>query len=102
MVSPNSVVCKKNGEIRICIDYRELNKRTVKDSYPLPRPDQVQDKLAGSAIFSTIDFRSGYWQLPLNPADCIKTAVSPGPGLSLFQFCQMPFGLAGALHRSSV
>ena len=95
-LAPTVFVRKKNGEIRICIDYRELNKRTVKDSYPLPRPDEVQDKLAGSAIFSTIDLRSGYWQLPLNPADRIKTAFSPGPGLGLFQFCRMPFGLAGA------
>ena len=89
-------VRKKNGDIRICIDYRELNKRTVKDAYPLPRPDEVQDRLAGSVIFSTIDLCSGYWQLPLNPTDRIKTAFSPGPGLGLFQFCRMPFGLTGA------
>ena len=95
-LAPTVFVHKKNGEIRICIDYRELNKRTVKDSYPLPRPDEVQDKLAGFAIFSTIDLCSGYWQLPLNPADRIKTAFSPGTGLGLFQFCRMPFGLAGA------
>ena len=95
-LAPAVYVRKKNGDIRICIDYRELNKRTVKDAYLLPRPDEVQDRLAGSVIFSTIDLRSGYWQLPLNPTDRTKTAFSPGPGLGLFQFCRMPFGLTGA------
>ena len=47
----------------------ELNKKTVKDSYPLPLPDEVQDQLAGSAVFSTLDLQSGYWQMPVNPAD---------------------------------
>jgi len=51
-------------EIRLCIDYLGLNKKTQKDAYPLPLPDEVQDKLAGSIIFTTLDLHSGYWQLP--------------------------------------
>ena len=86
-------VKKSSGEIRLCVDYCELNKKTVKHSYPLPLPDEVQDRLAGSTIFSTLDLQSGYWQLPVAPEDYAKTAFCPGPGMSLFQ---LPFGLTGA------
>ena len=61
-LAPAVFICKKTGDVRICVDYRELSKRTVKDAYPLPRPDDVQDKLTGSVIFSTLDLQSGYWQ----------------------------------------
>ena len=88
--------CIRAKESRICIDYRELNKKTVKDVYPLPHPDEVEDRLSRSIIFITLDLRSGYWQLPVNPADRCKTAFCPGPELGLFQFCRMPFGLSGA------
>ena len=56
----------------------------------------IQDQLARSTIFSTLDLHSGYWQLPVNPADREKTAFCPGPGMGLFEFCRMPFGLSGA------
>ena len=92
---PAVFVHKKTGDIRICVDYRELNKRTVKDAYLLPHPDEVQDQLAGS-IFSTLDLQSGYWQLPVNPSDRAKTVFCPCPGLGLFQFHRIPFGLSGA------
>ena len=95
-MAPAVFIQKKTGDIRICVDYRELNKKTTKEAYPLPRPDEVQDRLSGSMMFSTLDLRSGYWQLPVNPADRRKTAFCPGPGLGLFQFCRMPFGLSGA------
>ena len=95
-MSPAVFVRKKNGDVRICVDYRALNKQTVKDAYPLPRPDEVQDRLAGCTIFSTLDLRSGYWQLPVHKEDQAKTAFCPGPGLGLFQFHRMPFGLSGA------
>jgi len=95
-MAPAVFVPKKSGQLRICVDYRELNKRTTKDSYPLPLPDEVQDRLAGSIIFSTLDLHSGYWQLPVNPADREKTAFCPGPGMGLYEFCRMPFGLTGA------
>ena len=87
---------KKNGDIRICIDYRELNKRTIKDAYPLPLPDEVQDRLAGSTVFTTVDLQNGYWQVPVHPQDYEKTVFCPGPGMGLYQFRRMPFGLTGA------
>ena len=59
-------------------------------------PDEVQDQLSGSTVFSTLDLQSGYWQLPVSPNDREKTAFCPGPGMGLFQFCRMPFGLTGA------
>ena len=59
-------------------------------------PDEVQDRLAGATIFSTLDLQSGYWQLPVRQEDQEKTAFCPGPGMGLYQFRQMPFGLTGA------
>ena len=53
-------VPKNSGQLRICVDYREMNKRTTKGSYPLPLPDEVQDRLAGSTIFSTFNLHSEY------------------------------------------
>lgn len=95
-MAPAVFVPKKSGEPRMCIDYRELNKKTYKDAYPLPLADEVQDRLAGSTIFSTLDLRSGYWQMPVHDSDQHKTAFCPGPGLGLFEFKRMPFGLTGA------
>ena len=95
-VAPAMFVLKKSGELRICIDYRELNKKTRKDSYPLPLPDEVQDPLSGSTIFSTLDLKSDHWQLPVNPEDYEKTTFYPGPDMGPFEFCRMPFGLCGA------
>ena len=60
-MAPAVFVPKKSGDLHICIDYRELNKQTTKDAYPLPLPDEVQDRLEGSTIFSTLDLHSGYW-----------------------------------------
>ena len=80
----------------MCGLYRALNKQTVKDAYPLPLVDEVQDCLSGCTIFSALDLQSGYWQLPVHPDDCEKTAFCPGPWLGLFQFRCMPFGLTGA------
>ena len=93
---PAALVPKKSGEIHLCVDYRGLNKKTVKDAYPLPLPDEMQDRLAGSTLFPTLDVQSGYWQLPINLGDSEKTAFCPGPGMGLYQFCRMPFGLTGA------
>ena len=95
-MAPTVFVQKKNDEIMLCVDYRELNKCTVKNAYPLLRPDEVQDHLMGSTIFSTLDLRSGYWKLPVHVDDQPKTAFCPGPGFRLFQFQRMPFGLSGA------
>ena len=78
------------------MDYREFNKRTTKDAYPLPLPDEVQDRLAGLTIFSTLDVQSGFWLMPVHPQDQDKTAFCPGPEMGLFNFLRMPFGLTGA------
>lgn len=95
-MAPAVFVKKKSGELRICIDYRELNKKSTKDAYPLPLPDEVQNRLAGATVFTTLDLQCGYWQVPINPNDRAKTAFCPGPDMGLFQFCCMPFGLTGA------
>ena len=84
---------KNDGSLRICVDYRELNKRTIKDAYPLPLIDDIQSHLSGAVVFSTLDLNSGYWQLPIHPDDCHKTAFTPGPGMGLYEFVCMPFGV---------
>ena len=92
--SPIVLVREKDGSLRFCVDYRKLNKVTKKDSYPLPRVDDLLDSLADAQWFSTLDLRSGYWQVEVNPADREKTAFSTPHGL--FQFKVMPFGLCNA------
>ena len=94
-MAPTVFIPKKSGEIRLCVDYRALNKKTSRDAYPLPLPDAVQDRLAGSTIFTTLDLRCGYWQVPVWPGDQEKTAFCPGPGMGLCEFYCMPFGLSG-------
>ncbi|MGH0129364.1 UNVERIFIED_CONTAM: hypothetical protein FKN15_043515 [Acipenser sinensis] len=92
--SPVVMVPKKDGKWRFCVDYRRLNDVTEKDSYPLPRIDESLDLVAGSKWFSSLDLRSGYWQVALSPAGRPKTAFSTGRGL--WQFTVMPFGLCNA------
>ena len=93
--SPIVLVKKKDGSIRFCIDYRKLNHVTIKDSYPIPRIDTTLDALSGSKWFSTIDLKSGYWQVKMTPEDKPKTAFSI-PGGGHWQFLNMPFGLCNA------
>ena len=69
---------------------------SIRDCYPLHLPDKVQDCLAGSKFFTILDLHSGYWQLPVAPADREKTAFCPSPGMGLYQFSRMPLGLFGA------
>ena len=95
-MAPAVYTRKKSGDLIICVDYHELNKRTKKDSYSLPLVDEVQDHLAESAMFSTLDLQSGYWQIPVSQEDREKTTFSPGAGLGLYQFTHMPFGLTNA------
>ena len=66
-MAPAVFVPKKSGEICLSVDYRELNKRTVEDAYPLPLVDEVQDRLAGWSVFTTLDLQYGYWQVPVHP-----------------------------------
>lgn len=94
--SPAVYVPKNNGEIRICIDFVQLNKVTKKDSYPVPRADGPHQKLANKAVFSKLDLKSAYWQFPMCDDSIEKTAFCPGPGYGLWEFTVMPFGLTGA------
>ena len=90
----NIVVVKKDGGLRCCVDYRQLNERTVKDTYPLPRIDDCLDTLAGASLFSTFDLRSGYYQVAMDPRDAHKTTFVTRNGT--FAFRVMPFGLCNA------
>ena len=92
--SPVVLVVKKDGSIRFCVDYRKVNAITRKDCYPLPRIAEVLDMLGKAKFFSSIDFASGYWQIPMAEADVAKTAFVTRQGL--FEFTRMPFGLTNA------
>jgi hypothetical protein len=90
-VSPLVIVPKKNGKWRICVDYRELNKATQKDHFPLPFIDQVLDTLAGKRFFSFLDGFNGYNQIQIAPEDQDKTTFMSPWGT--FAYRVLPFGL---------
>ncbi|GKB31551.1 putative reverse transcriptase domain-containing protein [Tanacetum coccineum] len=87
----------KAGSLRMCIDYKELNKLTIKNRYPLPRIDDLFDQLQGSQYFSKIDLRSGYHQRRVYKDDILKTAFRIRYGH--FEFTILPFGLTNALAK---
>jgi hypothetical protein len=88
------LVKKRDGTMRFCVDYRKLNERTVKESYPLPRLDSCLESLGGNKIFSTLDLRAGYWQTELDPNDAEKTAFITRSGQ--YKFTVLSMGLVNA------
>jgi len=88
------LVKKKDGSSRLCVDYRQLNKMTIKNMYPLPRIDDLMDQLHGSSVFLKIDLRSGYHQILVKADDVQKTAFRSRYGH--YEYVVMPFGVTNA------
>ena len=88
MGAPFLFVKKKDGSLHICIDYRELNKITIKNKYSLPRIDDLFDQLRGTVVFSKVDLRSGYHQLRIKESDISKMAFRARYGYYEFWLCR--------------
>lgn len=93
--SPLLLIRKRNGELRPCFDGRSLNKVTKKDAFPLKRPDCILNRVRQAKFLTSIDLRKAFWQIPLDETSREKTAFV-APGLGLFEFLVMPFGITNA------
>jgi hypothetical protein len=85
---------KKDGTEQMCVDYQSLNEVTIKNKYPLPRIEDMFDKMKGASVFSKIDLRSGYHQLKIQESDIPKTVFCTRYGL--YEYIVMSFGLTNA------
>lgn len=92
--SPIVLVRKKNKEYRLCVDYRALNRKTIKDSYPMPVIDDQLDRLSGKTLFTSLDLASGYHQIPVSACSRHVTAFVTPDGH--YEYTRMPFGLVNA------
>jgi hypothetical protein len=91
---PIIMVAKKDGTRRLCIDYRKLNAVTISESWPIRNIQDIFDRLSGSKIFTTLDLKSGYWQVRMHEDSIAKTAFSTPDGH--YEFTRLPFGLKNA------
>ena len=89
--APVVLAPKPDGSQRFCVDYRELNKLTIRDSYPLPRMDECIDSLGEAKVLTTLDCNSGFWQIPIRESDRDKTSFVCHHGS--FQWKRMSMGL---------
>jgi hypothetical protein len=92
--APLVIVAKKNGDVRMCVDYRRLNAVTKRPIFPIPATQQLLDSLEGSTYFSTLDLSQGYYQIPVKEEDISKTAFTTRRGQ--FEFKRMPMGLSSS------
>lgn len=92
--SPIVLVAKKDGTMRFCVDFRQVNAQTQFDAYPMPRLEELVERVGGARFITTLDLSKGYWQVPLAKEARPYTAFRSPRGL--FQFTKMPFGLQGA------
>ena len=88
------LVCKKDGNLCYCVDYRRLNAVTQKKNYPLPRIDTCLESLGNNCLYSSFDMRTGYWQVPMKEKDVEKICFVTRKGV--FGFKVLPFGLCNA------
>ena len=89
-------MCKKDGGLRFCIDFHRLNSRTKKDAYPLPQIQETMESMVGTRFFSTMDLKSGFWQVKMAKDSQQYTAFMVG-SMGVYEFLRIPYRLCNAL-----